>query len=761
MDKKDVEGNKICSLSTLKFDSSFFADEVREGFFVPTMMKRFWAAQMIVLSKIVQICERHDIKWVADYGTLLGAARHGGYIPWDDDFDICMFRNDYYRFFEFAKDELPKEYVLLNMHTEEEYENVLGRVTNSRGIDFSDSHLNEYVGCPYSVGIDIFPLDGVSDDDELDKKQKERVNMIAKAADMIDSGNGKNADFRNLLAKIECQNNVIINKSGNIKKQLVLLTEKIYTEFSDENTKYVASMKFWTAHNTQKHERSIFDDIIMLPFENTYINAPARYREMLSAQYGDFFKVYKSGGMHDYPAYRSQEEIFARTIGHNPFRFTMTPDLMPEPREIKTLSERFNDTIVMLYEVHKQVSLYMKSNNITVAQQLLEGCQNLAVSVGTLAESRLNESKRCVSLLEEYCDIVYNVYSSWTEKSENDLNTKIDEVDKILNELLAVRKKRILILTFKAEWWQSIESKYNELASDPNNEVCIISVPYNDDADYCDDKHGTRNDREFMPADLNVMSVNAYDLEKEHPDVIITQNPYDEWSTVFRIPEYYYSRNLLNHTDKLVYIPCFDVDDPGDDFKAVTSLNNLIEQPSVLYADEVILKSDKLRELYIKRLCELSGGHEEYWSSKIVVDQSGQTASLKTCSVPNEWKIIAGTKKMLLFTVDATFLAENPEKGVSKISSALDTIAETSKELICVFTPNENIEYLEKCKPEIKQSYDKLVDSMNNRVNIIYDKKGLSSKCLSAFAGYYGTECVTAHKCRNLGIPVMIMNANV
>lgn len=58
--------------------------EEREGFFVSSMMKRYWAAQLKVLAEIDRVCKKHDIKWFADCGTLLGAVRHGGFIPWDD-----------------------------------------------------------------------------------------------------------------------------------------------------------------------------------------------------------------------------------------------------------------------------------------------------------------------------------------------------------------------------------------------------------------------------------------------------------------------------------------------------------------------------------------------------------------------------------------------------------------------------------------------------------------------------------------------------
>ena len=78
----------------LEFPREYFIDEVRDGFYVNGLMKRCWAAQLEALNDIAGVCEKYQIRWYADFGTLLGAVRHGGFVPWDDDIDICMFRED-------------------------------------------------------------------------------------------------------------------------------------------------------------------------------------------------------------------------------------------------------------------------------------------------------------------------------------------------------------------------------------------------------------------------------------------------------------------------------------------------------------------------------------------------------------------------------------------------------------------------------------------------------------------------------------------
>ena len=109
-----------------------------------------------ILLKVDRVCREHDVCYYCWAGTMLGAVRHGGFIPWDDDMDICMPRPDYDRFMSHAREWLPAPLEALCIDTDATYPGGFGKVVDGSTTLIEREH-SDYVGGIY---IDVFPIDG-------------------------------------------------------------------------------------------------------------------------------------------------------------------------------------------------------------------------------------------------------------------------------------------------------------------------------------------------------------------------------------------------------------------------------------------------------------------------------------------------------------------------------------------------------------------------------------------------------------------------
>ena len=200
----------------------FFRDEVRNGFFIPTVIKQAWAAQLQVLDVIDTICRKHGITYFADWGTILGTVRHGGYVPWDDDLDICMKREDYVRFKEVARTELPEHFCIHDYEHKEDHWEFLARVVNHEHICYDLDHLKEFHNFPYLTAIDIFVLDYLYKDEQKEKQRCEEVKYIIAFADMIVGGNVTPAVKEKNLKKLEQKGWVKRNRAKEDERVLIV-----------------------------------------------------------------------------------------------------------------------------------------------------------------------------------------------------------------------------------------------------------------------------------------------------------------------------------------------------------------------------------------------------------------------------------------------------------------------------------------------------------------------------------------------------------
>ena len=175
----------------IKLPEHFLEEEERCGYVISPEMKKLWAVELDLLHEFDRVCEEHGITYFACGGTMLGAARHEGFIPWDDDIDLMMLRDEYDRLCEIAGEAFREPYFF---QTEETDPGSLREHAQLRRSDTTGILKSEYDGrYPFNQGIfiDIFPLDSVPDSEaereaQLAKvlKLKKRFKLLANLTDL-------------------------------------------------------------------------------------------------------------------------------------------------------------------------------------------------------------------------------------------------------------------------------------------------------------------------------------------------------------------------------------------------------------------------------------------------------------------------------------------------------------------------------------------------------------------------------------------------
>ena len=124
-------------------------------------LRPLWRAIINVYGEIVRICEKNGLRHQVAFGTALGAVRHGGFIPWDDDFDIMMPRDDYDRFLQIAETQLPKYLAKYTAGKPTSYWGHWCTIRDTRSEIVQEVEQRSNLVIDHGIYIDVFPIDGM------------------------------------------------------------------------------------------------------------------------------------------------------------------------------------------------------------------------------------------------------------------------------------------------------------------------------------------------------------------------------------------------------------------------------------------------------------------------------------------------------------------------------------------------------------------------------------------------------------------------
>lgn len=321
----------------MTFDNDYFQGEEIEGFYVEEKMKRAWAAQLEVLEEIKCLCKKHGIKYFADWGTLLGSVRHNGFIPWDDDLDVGMLRDDYTRFLDIAKKDLSSQYELKSLYNDPGHDNVKARIITGRHMNFDKEYLEKFHQCPFVVGIDIFPIDYIPRNKRKADEQKQWFNYAMSAAASVSPEPPYSKDEIDLGKKLEKLTGFKINYKNNLVHEFKKIVDKISSMYNSTESDDVCSMIDFAMGWSREYRipKEWYSSSIDMAFETTTIPVPIGYDGILKIKYGDSYMTPKQcASSHDYPFYKEQELCLKDEL-EKEFKTTITHEMVRELIDMK------------------------------------------------------------------------------------------------------------------------------------------------------------------------------------------------------------------------------------------------------------------------------------------------------------------------------------------------------------------------------------------------------------------------------------------
>lgn len=278
----------------LSLPEHFLDEEVRCGYNVTHKMKKVWAVELDLLHEFQRICKKYNLEYFSDSGTTIGAVRHQGFVPWDDDIDIVMMRDDYEKLRQVASNEFKHPYFFQIEDTDPGSARGHIQLRNSETTGILKDELECKFKFNQGIFIDIFPLDSVPDDESLFKKhlkdsedlrekmrQKrhfveqyllyKRWNFIAKFINKI-----RHNHYHN-LQKYPTGYNYFFEKYD---QQISL--------YNGTNTKRVANLSLMPYKEHRLRWREDYKSSILKPFEFLDIPVPVGYDRILSNVYGNW-----------------------------------------------------------------------------------------------------------------------------------------------------------------------------------------------------------------------------------------------------------------------------------------------------------------------------------------------------------------------------------------------------------------------------------------------------------------------------------------
>ena len=237
--------------------------------------------QFEILKFVANFCERNNLRYFLAYGTLIGAVRHKGYIPWDDDIDVVMPRKDYNKLIEIfnqQNDEAP--YELISPYDDRSRYAFI-RITDNRTIKVG--RFLDYTKGALGVDIDIFPLDGQPDCLKKHLSRHKKLKFLERLMLYTVEDRKQRKGYKKLV--------LFLVQAFFSKIALQKKIDKILSKIDFETSQYIGEDADLYTSAKNRYPRKYVDESVQVEFEGVQFRAPKYYHEVLTTLYGDYMKL--------------------------------------------------------------------------------------------------------------------------------------------------------------------------------------------------------------------------------------------------------------------------------------------------------------------------------------------------------------------------------------------------------------------------------------------------------------------------------------
>lgn len=264
----------------------FLKEETRRDYTISETMKKAWAVQLDLLQELMRVCKENNLRVFADSGTLIGAVREKGFIPWDDDIDVAMLREDYDKLMALSA-QFKDPFYLQTTSTHPYYINRYAQLhmkgTTAIRTDGKPQRHQQ------NIFIDIFVIDTMPSSPRAFKRHYAKVRKASQKLKFARKITEKMPKSLYLWCRehTKCLSDKhLFEEFENVVRSVKLDERKAYGAFLCQNMTLPI-----------KHLEG-YKETVMLPFEHIMIPAPKGYDELLRLEYGDYMKPVQAPTMH-------------------------------------------------------------------------------------------------------------------------------------------------------------------------------------------------------------------------------------------------------------------------------------------------------------------------------------------------------------------------------------------------------------------------------------------------------------------------------